>query len=162
MSKRVAYYGIFASLAILMGYVEAMIPLPLPPGIKLGLSNVVIVLCMYIMDLKSAFFISIIRIFISALLFKGFVSMWYSLAGAVLSFMVMAVLFKSKGVSIIGVSALGGVFHNIGQVIVAAILLGRNIVIYLLPVLMISGVVTGVLIGIVSRYTVSYLQNRNL
>ena len=162
MSKRVAYYGIFASLAILMGYVEAMIPLPLPPGIKLGLSNVVIVLCMYIMDLKSAFFISIIRIFISALLFKGFVSMWYSLAGAVLSFMVMAVLFKSKGVSIIGVSALGGVFHNIGQVIVAAILLGRNIVIYLLPVLMISGVVTGVVIGIISKYTVSYLKNRNL
>ena len=162
MSKKVAYYGIFAALAILMGYVEAMIPIPAPPGIKLGLSNVVVVLCMYVMDTKSAFFISIVRIFISALLFKGFVSMWYSLSGALLSFFVMAFLYRLKGVSIIGVSAAGGVFHNIGQIIVAAILLGRNIVIYLLPLLMISGVITGVIIGIISKYTVSYLKNIKL
>jgi len=161
MSKKVAYYGIFAALAILMGYVEAVIPMPAPPGIKLGLSNVIVVLCMYIMDVKSAFFISVVRVFISALLFKGFVSMWYSLAGAVLSFCIMALLFKCKKVSIVGVSAAGGVFHNIGQLIIACILLGRSVVIYLLPLLMVSGVITGVLIGIVSRYCVEYVKKRN-
>jgi len=161
MSRKVAYYGIFAALAILMGYVEAIIPMPAPPGIKLGLSNVIVVLCLYTMGAKSAFFISIVRVFISALLFKGFVSMWYALAGATLSFLIMALLFKMKKISIIGVSAAGGVFHNIGQLIIASILLGRNVVLYLMPLLMVSGVVTGVIIGIIGKYCVEYVKRRN-
>ena len=161
MSRKVAYYGIFAALAILMGYVEAIVPMPAPPGIKLGLSNVIVVLCLYTIGAKSAFFISIVRVFISALLFKGFVSMWYALAGAILSFAVMAILFKCKKISIIGVSAAGGVFHNIGQLIIASILLGRNVVLYLMPLLMVSGVVTGVIIGIVGKYCVEYVKKRN-
>jgi len=161
MSRKVAYYGIFAALAILMGYVEAVIPMPAPPGIKLGLSNVIVVLCLYTMGAKSAFFISIVRVFISALLFKGFVSMWYALAGATLSFLIMALLFKTKKISIIGVSAAGGVFHNIGQLIIASILLGRSVVLYLMPLLMVSGVVTGVLIGIIGKYCVEYVKKRN-
>ncbi|MBR5467629.1 MAG: Gx transporter family protein [Firmicutes bacterium] len=158
MSKKVAYYGIFAALAILMGYVEAIIPMPAPPGIKLGLSNVIVVLCLYTMGVKSAFFISIVRVFISALLFKGFVSMWYALAGATLSFAVMALLFKMKKVSIVGVSAAGGVFHNIGQLIIASILLGRSVVLFMMPMLMVSGVVTGVIIGIIGKYCVEHVK----
>ena len=158
MSKKVAYYGIFAALAILMGYVEAIIPMPAPPGIKLGLSNVIVVLCLYTMGVKSAFFISIVRVFISALLFKGFVSMWYALAGATLSFMIMAFLFKMKKVSIVGVSAAGGVFHNIGQLIIASILLGRSVVLFMMPMLMVSGVVTGVIIGIIGKYCVEHVK----
>lgn len=158
MSRKVAYYGIFSALAILMGYVEAVIPMPLPPGIKLGLSNVIVVLCMYIMGRKPALFISVVRVIISALLFRGFVSMWYSLAGAILSWAVMALLFGNSKISIIGVSCMGGVFHNIGQIIVASILLGRSVVLYLIPVLMVSGVVTGVVIGIVSGYCVGHIE----
>ena len=77
MARKTAYYGIFAALAILMGYVEAVIPIPVPvPGIKLGLSNIVVLLCMYVMGRKEAFFISVVRVLISALLFKGFVGLW--------------------------------------------------------------------------------------
>ena len=156
MARKTAYYGIFAALAILMGYVEAVIPIPVPvPGIKLGLSNIVVLLCMYVMGRKEAFFISVVRVLISALLFKGFVGLWYSLAGAFLSY--FAMLNKA---SIIGVSVTGGVFHNIGQIAVACIMLGRNVVLYLVPILMVSGVITGVVIGIIAKYCVAYVDRK--
>ena len=161
MARKTAYYGIFAALAILMGYVEAVIPLPVPvPGIKLGLSNIVVLLCMYVMGRKEAFFISVVRVLISALLFKGFVGLWYSLAGAFLSYFAMLVIYKLNKASIIGVSVTGGVFHNIGQIAVACIMLGRNVVLYLVPILMVSGVITGVVIGIIAKYCVAYVDRK--
>lgn len=160
MSKKVAYYGIFASLAILMGYVEAVIPMPLPTGIKLGLSNVVVLLAMYIMDEKTAFSVSIIRVLVSALLFRGFLGLWYSLSGAILSFIVMAIAKKTNKLSTIGISVLGGIFHNIGQIIVACILIGRMAVVYLLPILMVSGVVTGIIIGVIVGRCNAYFEKR--
>ncbi|MDD3570404.1 MAG: Gx transporter family protein [Lachnospiraceae bacterium] len=161
MRKKVAYYGIFAALSILMGYVEAIIPVPLPvPGIKLGLSNVIVLLALYVMGTKEAFYISIIRVFISALLFRGFLGFWYSMAGAFLSYIVMVLAMKSDKMSTIGVSVLGGIFHNLGQIAVAIIILGRTVVVYLVPVLMVSGVATGFAIGVVASYCTKYLQNR--
>ncbi|MGE4214585.1 MAG: Gx transporter family protein [Anaerotignaceae bacterium] len=161
MSKKIAYYGIFAALSILMGYVEAIIPVPLPvPGIKLGLSNVIVLLALYVMGTKEAFYISIIRVFISALLFRGFLGFWYSMAGAFLSYIVMVFAKKSGKMSTIGVSVLGGIFHNLGQIAVACVILGRTVVVYLIPVLMVSGVATGFAIGVVAGYCTKYLQNR--
>ena len=161
MAKKTAYYGIFAALAILMGYVEAVIPMPVPiPGIKIGLSNIVVVLCLYVMGTKEAFYISIVRVVISALLFRGFVGLWYSLSGAFLSYGAMLAVHRLKDVSIIGVSVTGGVFHNIGQIVVACIILGRNVVLYLIPVLMVSGVAAGFAIGLVSKYCLNYLEKK--
>ena len=121
-SRKVAQYGLFAALAILMGYVEMLIPLPLlVPGMKLGLANVVIVVVLYYMNAKSAFFISFVRVLLSGLLFQGFAGLLYSLAGALLSFAVMTLLKKTGKCSIVGVSIAGGVFHNVGQIIVAAL-----------------------------------------
>lgn len=161
MSRKVAYYGIFAALAILMGYVETIVPVPLPvPGIKLGLSNVIVLLVLYVMGTKEAFYISVIRVFISALLFRGFLGFWYSMAGAFLSYIVMALAMKSGKMSTIGVSVLGGIFHNLGQIAVACIILGRTVVVYLIPVLMVSGVATGFAIGVVTGYCTKYIQNR--
>ena len=160
MARKTAYYGIFAALSILMGYVEAVVPMPVPiPGIKLGLSNI-IVLRMYVMGTKEAFYISIVRVVISALLFRGFMGLWYSLAGAFLSYFAMIAVYNIKGTSIIGVSAVGGVFHNIGQIIVAGIILGRNVVYYLIPVLILSGVVTGLITGLIAMYCVQYVDKR--
>ena len=120
-SRKIPYYGLFAALAILMGYVEMMIPVPIPiPGVKLGLANVIIIIMMYFMDTKSAFFVSLIRVLLSGLLFAGFAGLLYSLAGAMCSFAVMALLTKTEKFSIVGVSLAGGVFHNVGQVAVAA------------------------------------------
>ncbi|MBR6542819.1 MAG: Gx transporter family protein [Anaerotignum sp.] len=157
--KKIPYYGLFAALAILMGYVEMMFPMPIPiPGVKLGLANVVVIIMMYFMDVKGAFFISLIRVFLSGLLFAGFAGLLYSLAGAMLSFAVMALLKKTGKFSIIGVSLAGGVFHNVGQVAVAAMVVENVKMAYYLPFLLVSGVVTGIVIGIVAKTALGYLK----
>ena len=157
--KKIPYYGLFAALAILMGYVEMMFPMPIPiPGVKLGLANVVVIIMMYFMDVKGAFFISLIRVFLSGLLFAGFAGLLYSLAGAMLSFAVMALLKKTGKFSIIGVSLAGGVFHNVGQVTVAAMVVENVKMAYYLPFLLVSGVVTGILIGNVAKTALGYLK----
>jgi len=157
--KKIPYYGLFAALAILMGYVEFMIPIPVPiPGVKLGLANVIVIIMLYFMDTKSAFFVSLIRVLLSGLLFAGFAGLLYSLAGAMLSFLVMAALKKTGRFSIVGVSVSGGVFHNVGQIVVAALVVENVRMAYYLPFLLISGVVTGFLIGIVARTALGYLQ----
>ena len=160
-SSKVAQYGLFAALAILMGYVEMLIPLPLlVPGMKLGLANVIIVIVLYHMDTKSAFFISLVRVLMSGLLFQGFAGLLYSLAGALLSLAVMALLKKTGKVSITGVSVMGGVFHNVGQIIVAAAVVKNIKMAYYLPFLLVTGVVTGFVIGAVARLALGYLQRR--
>lgn len=157
--KKIPYYGLFAALAILMGYVEMLIPIPVPiPGVKLGLANVIIIIMMYFMDTKSAFFVSLIRVILSGLLFAGFAGLLYSLAGAMLSFVVMALLKKTNKFSIVGVSIAGGVFHNVGQIIVAALAVENVRMAYYLPFLLVSGVVTGMLIGIVAKTALGYLK----
>lgn len=157
--KKIPYYGLFAALAILMGYVEMLIPIPVPiPGVKLGLANVIIIIMMYFMDAKSAFFVSLIRVLLSGLLFAGFAGMLYSLAGAMLSFAVMALLKKTNRFSIVGVSIAGGVFHNVGQIVVAALAVENVRMAYYLPFLLVSGVVTGMLIGIVAKTALGYLK----
>lgn len=156
---RVAYYGLFAALAVLMGYVELLVPVPVPiPGVKLGLANVVIIVMLYYMDAKSAFFISLIRVILCGLLFTGFAGLLYSLSGALLSFAAMALLKKTGQFSIVGVSIAGGVFHNVGQIVVAA-LAGENVkMAYYLPFLLVSGVVTGLLIGLAAQTALRYLK----
>ncbi|MGM9917371.1 Gx transporter family protein [Anaerotignum sp.] len=157
--KKIPYYGLFAGLAILMGYVEMLIPVPVPiPGVKLGLANVIIIIMMYFMDVKSAFFVSLIRVVLSGLLFAGFAGLLYSLSGAMLSFAVMALLKKTDKFSIVGVSIAGGVFHNVGQIIVAALAVENVKMAYYLPFLLVSGVVTGMLIGIVAKTALGYLK----
>ena len=158
-AKKIPYYGLFAALAILMGYVEMMIPVPVPiPGVKLGLANVIIIIMMYFMDTKSAFFVSLIRVLLSGLLFAGFAGLLYSLAGAMCSFAVMALLKKTGKFSIVGVSLAGGVFHNVGQVAVAAMAVENVKMMYYLPFLLVSGVVTGILIGIVAKTALGHLK----
>ena len=147
--KKIPYYGLFAALAILMGYVEMMIPVPIPiPGVKLGLANVIIIIMMYFMDTKSAFFISIVRVLLSGLLFAGLAGLLYSLSGALCSFLAMALLKKTERFSIIGVSLSGGVFHNVGQIIVAMLVLETTQLVYYLPALMVAGTVTGFFVGL--------------
>lgn len=160
-AKQVAYYGLFASLAILMGYVEMLIPIPLlVPGMKLGLANVIVVIVMYFMDARAAFFISLVRVLLSGLLFAGFAGLLYSLAGALFSFGVMTLLKKTDKFSIIGVSVAGGVFHNIGQILVAALVVENIKLMYYLPFLLFFGVATGIMIGLVARMTLGYLNRR--
>ena len=160
-SKKIAYGGLFSALAILMGYVELLVPLPIPvPGVKLGLANIIIILVLYVMGPKAAFFVSVIRVLLSGLLFAGFAGLLYSLSGALVSLAAMLLLYKTDKFSIIGISISGGIFHNIGQICVAALVVENMKLFYYLPILLVSGILTGAVIGMVAQTAMQYV-NRN-
>lgn len=156
--QKIPYLSVFTALAILMGYIESLVPLPfLVPGMKLGFGNVIVLLMLYLMDLKSAFFVSLVKVLLSGLLFSGFASTLYSLAGAMVALLFMVLGKKIKSLSIIGVSVLGGLGHNIGQIVVASCVIENLNLLYYLPVLLICGTVTGVLVGVVGGTALQYI-----
>ncbi len=163
MKSRVAVFGVFVALALIFSYVESLIPFHIGiPGVKLGLANLIIVIALYKMSLKEAFLLSVTRIILSGFLFGNLFSIIYSLAGGMLSLAVMSVLKKSSDYSITGVSIAGGVMHNIGQLLIAMIVVETFSVVYYVPVLLISGLVTGMLIGITANEMLKRLVNLNL
>ena len=148
-SKRVATYGVLVALAFIFSYIEALFPMPMPiPGMKLGLANIVVVVALYTMGYKEGFIISLVRIILVGFTFGNMNMMLYSLGGGILSFMMMALLKKLEVLSIVGVSVVGAVFHNIGQILVAMFMLESTVLLYYLPFLLVSALVCGVLIGI--------------
>ncbi|MCI5640475.1 MAG: Gx transporter family protein [Lachnospiraceae bacterium] len=147
-SKKIAQIGMLVALAMVFSYLESLVPISLGvPGIKLGLSNVVTVFALYQFGAPLALGISMVRIVLCGLTFGSFSTMLYSLAGGLLSFLVMVILKKTGKFSIYGVSAAGGVFHNIGQLIVAAWMLQSSMLAYYMPFLMVAGIVSGAAIG---------------
>lgn len=157
-SKRIALFGIMVALAFTFSYLESLIPFNFAiPGVKLGLANLVVVVALYIMKPAEAFFIAIIRILLAGLTFGNVYSLAYSLCGGILSFAVMLLVKKTK-LSVIGVSMLGGICHNIGQIIVAAIVMETARIAYYLPVLLGAGLVTGLLMGIISKLVVNRFE----
>lgn len=147
-SLPIAYLGIFLTLAVIFGYVEALIPVPVPvPGIKLGLTNLVITAVLYVYGYRYALIISSVRVVIIGFLFGNLFSILYGLAGAVLSLTAMALLKKTGKFKVIGISALGGVMHNVGQVLMAAAVVTCFPVKWYLPILMVAGLGAGILTG---------------
>ena len=144
MKNRVAYFGVFTALALIFSYVETLIPINFGiPGVKLGLANLVIVIALYKMKLTEVYLLSVVRVLLS-----GF-----------LSLTVMALLKKSKGFSVMGISVAGGVFHNVGQLIVAMLVVETFSVSYYFPVLLVAGLITGLVIGIVSAEMLKRIKN---
>ena len=139
MKNKTAYFGVFTSLALILSYVETLIPISFGiPGIKLGLANLVIVIVLYTYGGKEAFLLSATRILLSGFLFGNLSMILYSMAGGVFSLAIMVLLRKTGGFSIQGVSIAGGVFHNIGQLLMAGVLMGSHLVVYYTPVILIS------------------------
>ncbi|MBR1762047.1 MAG: Gx transporter family protein [Eubacterium sp.] len=162
-TKRVAVFALFTALAFTLSFLETLIPINVGvPGVKIGLANLVVVAALYLLDEKEAFAVSMIRILISGLLFTGAFSLLYSFAGGILSFSVMLLAKKSEKLSVLGVSVLGASVHNIGQIIVAAIVMQTARIVYYLPVLLISGVIAGIIVGIISKILVERLSKINL
>ncbi len=148
-AKKVAFYGMFVALAFVFSYIEVLIPFSIGvPGVKLGLANIVVLTALYAMGVKESFVISCIRIVLVGFTFGNMFSILYSLAGGLLSWLVMCICKKVKAFSVVGVSIAGGITHNIGQIVVAAIVLQTKSIGFYLPVLLISGTITGLLIGI--------------
>ena len=145
---------------MIFSYVETLIPIQFGiPGVKLGLANLIIVIALYRMKLSEAYLLSIVRVLLAGFIFGNYFSIIYSLAGGLLSLTVMALLRKKGGFSVIGVSIAGGVFHNIGQLIIASVIVETFSVMYYVPVLLIAGLVTGLLIGIASDGMLKRLAN---
>lgn len=152
MVKKVAYTGVFVALALICSYVESLIPISFGiPGIKLGLTNIVVVLTLFCVGMPEALIISVIRILLAGFMFGNMYSILYSLAGGLLSFGIMVLLKKINKFKIISVSVAGGIFHNIGQLIVAALVVENEKILFYIPVLLIAGYVTGLIIGILSQ-----------
>lgn len=157
-TKKVATYGMLIALAFIFSYIESLIPFNLGvPGIKLGLANIVILIALYLLGPKAAFFLSIVRVLLTAMTFGNMMMLWFSIAGASMAFLTMFFMRKIKGFSMVGVSIAGGVAHNVGQIIVAMIVMSEVMINYLF-VLIIGGTITGMAIGIVGAVVYQKLK----
>ena len=163
-TKKIAFLGLSASLALLLSYVEFLMP-PLfvaVPGIKLGLPNAVIIYVLYSMGVRHAAFVSFTRLFVSTLLFGNVMMLAYSAAGAVLSLLVMSLLKKTDFLSPVGVSVTGGVSHNLGQILVAMLLLDTPQIAFYMLVLAVTGTISGIFIGLCGALMVKRLPYKKI
>lgn len=150
-TERIARLGLLTALALIASYIEYLIPLPIGiPGVKLGLANLLIVWTLYAVGPREALAVNGVRVLLAGFLFGSLSMILYSLAGAALSFLCMYLAKRSGTFSIIGVSIIGGVTHNIGQLLVAMAVLETGDLLYYGPVLLVAGLLTGLLIGIVA------------
>lgn len=148
-AKWVAAYGMLIGLACIFSYVEAIVPVPIPiPGVKLGLANLVVIVGLYTIGIKGTVAVSLVRILFVGFTFGNASSMIYSMAGGIFSLILMILFQKLNWFSQVGVSIIGGIGHNIGQLTMAALVTQTSGVFYYLPFLMAAGVVAGALIGL--------------
>ncbi|MEG1945578.1 MAG: Gx transporter family protein [Lachnospiraceae bacterium] len=163
MAKKTAYMGMLVALAFVFSYIEFVLPIHVGiPGIKIGLANLVVLVALYTIGTGQACMLSLVRIVLVGFTFGNLAGMLYSLGGGMLSLVVMLLGKKTKLFSITGVSVLGAVSHNIGQIMVAILVVETKSLLYYLPVLFISGVFTGILIGILGGIMVKRLKKLEL
>ena len=156
--RTLAYLSLLLSLSMVLSYLESLIPVFIAvPGVKLGLANAVSLFALYKLGVRYAVPISLLRVLLSSLLFGSVMSLAFSLAGATLSLLSMIILQKVSPLSKVGVSIVGAVCHNLGQIVVAAALLSTSLI-YYLGVLIISGVVSGILIGLLTSYLIKRIK----
>lgn len=156
---RIALYGILIALAFILSWLETFLPNPLEgmvPGIKLGLANMIVIIALFRLGFPAATVISLLRVLLTAFTFGNLSMLFYSLAGAVLSLLSMKLLQHSDRFSATGISIAGGLSHNIGQITVAMLILGSNLI-YYLPYLIIGGCTSGFLIGLLTSLVLSRL-----
>lgn len=161
-TSKLVYISLLVAQALVLYLFESMIPVPfITPGAKLGLANLIVVIAIYTLDnYKEAFLVVILRLILSTMFGGNISSFLFGLAGGILSFLIMIVVkeFGKDKVSIIGVSASGAVFHNIGQLLIASALVKNIGVTLYLPILSIAGIGTGIFVGITANYAITHLR----
>ena len=159
-AQQVALSGLLTSLMLVFGLIERQFPLTAAiPGVKLGLANSVLLYSLYMLGVRQSFLLMLLKALMSWLIYMNLSAMLYSFAGGVLSLTAMILISRVKGVSPVGVSALGAVFFNIGQSRMAAWVLGTpQLIVTYLPVLMVSGVLTGILTGVIAKLVMKHLH----
>jgi len=165
--KRLATNGIFIALALILSWLERFIPIELiipVPGIKLGLANIVTIVALILLDVKSAVIITVLRCVLANMLFGTPMSMIIALSGATLALLVMTVLKTgyNRSFSVTGISAGGAAAHNIGQLTVAALIMKSTTVFYYLPFLLLASMLTGFITGIVAQSIIQRLETFKL
>lgn len=159
--KRTVMIAIFAAVAVVLSIAESMIPVNIQiPGAKLGLANIMILACLYFLRARDALLLVVLKTILTAFIFGTFSSLLFSLFGSLFSFAIMALLMKlgRRRLSLVGISIAGGIAHNIGQLAAASMVFATMNIFYYLPALLISGIATGVLVGIAVRYLVPALS----
>ncbi len=152
--------GVSAAIAMMLSYIEFLLP-PLfsaVPGIKMGLANVIIIFLLYKLDFKSALAVSLVRVCLASLLFGTALTFLYSLSGALLSLALMLLAKRLGWFSTVGVSMLGGVSHNLGQIAVAMLVLRTREIGYYMAVLAVSGTLAGVFVGLTAAFLIKYVK----
>lgn len=158
MTKRVATFGMLVALAFIFSYIETLIPIPLGiPGVKLGLANVVVFAALYLMSPRDALAVSLVRMLLVSFTFGNLSTLMYSLAGGLLSFFMMWLCKHFSVFGKVGVSIIGGICHNVGQIGVAALILGPSMFAYL-PWLLIAGSAAGAGVGLLGGYILERIQ----
>ena len=159
-SFHIIILGLFVAQSLVLYIVEGMLPVPfIAPGAKLGLANLITVIALYVLPRKrDVVLILLLRILISTAFAGGINAFFYSVAGAAFSFAVMALLHNRSCFSVIGVSAAGGIFHNLGQLIIASLIVENAKIMLYLPIRSVAGVGTGILIGITAAFALSKLR----
>ncbi len=161
-TRKVAQIGVLVALAMVLSYVESLFPAFVAvPGVRIGLANIAVVFALYRLGFKEALGISLVRVVLSSMLFGSVLSMAYSASGAVLSLVMMAILKRTKLFGTVAVSVVGGVSHNLGQIAVACLILQSRAIAYYIPILILSGIAAGVVIGLVSAIVLSRLEGED-
>ena len=159
-TRKIARMGLLVALSMILSYVESLIPAFVAvPGVKVGLANIVVIFALYTLGPIEALIVSLLRVIISSFLFGSVLSLLYSLSGALLSLGGMILMKKLKIFSTTVVSVTGGVLHNVGQILVACLVLETDVLLYYLPVLILSGTITGAVIGIIASLVIKRLEN---
>lgn len=159
-AAKVARYGLLTGVMLVLGYVETLLPAAPIPGIKLGLSNTVLLYALCLMGPGSALLLGTVKVLLSGFLFGSPAAMLYSAAGAALSLGAMALLSRLRGISPIGISVAGAAAHNVGQCAVAALFVQPRAVLAYFPVLLISAVLTGIVTGVAAKYLMRYIKKK--
>ena len=157
--KYMSMYAMFVALAMILSYIESLIPIPFAvPGMKIGLANLVVIVALYVMDEKAAISISLIRVILVSFTFANLSAMIFSLAGALCSIICMLLLKRTGNYSVNGVSIVGAVSHNVGQLMVAMAVVNTVQVISYLPILIIFGVTSGFLMGMLAIMVINRIK----
>ena len=158
--KKIVQLSMLTAIMVVLSYIESLFPIlnGIVPGFKLGIGNIIVIITLYLYSFKEAFYVSILRIFVISILKTGFsITFLFSFLGTILSISTMTIAKKTK-LSIIGVSIVGAIFHNVGQIIIAVLILNINMI-YYLPILLLLSLFTGTIIGIISKEIIPEIKN---
>ena len=160
-NRKMVFISLLVAQALVLHIFERMIPVPfITPGAKLGLANIITVVAIYLLTFKDAFAIVVLRVIMATLLGGNLSGFFYSISGGLLSLVAMYIVYKigKDHVSIIGISIIGSVFHNIGQILIAVIVVQNIKIVAYLPILLIAGIGTGIFVGVTAKQLIVYLK----